>query len=517
MTPCDSHAAEQGRGSRDWRAAAWLERLLAIVLAAVVAWFPLVYCAVAVARTGYPYELEWMEGGSLQQLHRVLDGLPLYVPPTPDFVPFIYTPLYYYVSALVALAIGPGFVALRLVSFVASLGSLTLIVLLVRQETGNARAAVLAGCLFAAMFPSSDGWYDLARTDSLSLGLFLGGVYSARIGKGTLSALAAAVLLCLAYLTKQSVLPAVPFLFLGVAALNRRRALWLGGLWALFTGVAILLLDWLHEGWFTYYTLIVPAGHPFEHGTSGTFLRNDLLEPLGIAIALGLLGLFAQWRAGLVQRAIFWSFLCGGVLLAVWLSRTHSGGHVNVVVPAYALVAVLAGMGIDAGLRLAGKDGGPRGAVMRALVLVLCLIQFAQLTYDPWAWIPTRTDRETGDRLVERIRRIEGDVYIPFHGYLARYAAKTPFAHAGAVADVLRGPENAARESLDKAITDLVAGQRFAAIIQERAEFPWNLEIYYKQRETLLQREDGFYCISGMRRRPALLYLPWERDEASTE
>ena len=45
-------------------------------------------------RLGYPFDLEWMEGGMLVHALRVRDGLPLYVEPSPDFIPFIYPPLY---------------------------------------------------------------------------------------------------------------------------------------------------------------------------------------------------------------------------------------------------------------------------------------------------------------------------------------------------------------------------------------------------------------------------------------
>ena len=50
-------------------------------------------------RVGYPYDLEWMEGGMLVHGHRVLNGEGLYVPPSLDFIPYIYPPLYSWVLA----------------------------------------------------------------------------------------------------------------------------------------------------------------------------------------------------------------------------------------------------------------------------------------------------------------------------------------------------------------------------------------------------------------------------------
>jgi hypothetical protein len=50
------------------------------------------YIVCAVQRLGTPIELEWMEGGSLQMMYRVLSGKPLYAPTSIEFVPYTYTP-----------------------------------------------------------------------------------------------------------------------------------------------------------------------------------------------------------------------------------------------------------------------------------------------------------------------------------------------------------------------------------------------------------------------------------------
>ena len=46
-------------------------------------------------RIGFQYEIEWMEGGIYERVARVLEGKPLYVSPSLEFSPFVYTPLYY--------------------------------------------------------------------------------------------------------------------------------------------------------------------------------------------------------------------------------------------------------------------------------------------------------------------------------------------------------------------------------------------------------------------------------------
>ena len=60
-------------------------------------------------RLFHPYDLEWMEGGMLVHALRVQQGLPLYVQPSADFVPFIYPPLYHWLVAALGLPLGLGY------------------------------------------------------------------------------------------------------------------------------------------------------------------------------------------------------------------------------------------------------------------------------------------------------------------------------------------------------------------------------------------------------------------------
>ena len=82
------------------------ERRLWGVIMALAALYPLAYVAIALTRMGYPFELEWMEGGVVDHVRRILDGHPLYVEPTLGFTPFIYPPLYFYAAAFVSRLMG---------------------------------------------------------------------------------------------------------------------------------------------------------------------------------------------------------------------------------------------------------------------------------------------------------------------------------------------------------------------------------------------------------------------------
>ena len=57
---------------------------------------------------GFPLNLDLMEGTVLEHFRRALHGLPVYPAPTPDYVPFAYNPLYYFLSVPFAWVLGDG-------------------------------------------------------------------------------------------------------------------------------------------------------------------------------------------------------------------------------------------------------------------------------------------------------------------------------------------------------------------------------------------------------------------------
>src|SRR5262245_39687639 len=88
-------------------------RTSALVLAAAAA---LVLLIAFVRRVPYGYDLEWMEGGMLCHALRFLEGKPIYAPPSVDFVPYLYTPFYPVLLALLSYVFGLGYGLGRVVS-----------------------------------------------------------------------------------------------------------------------------------------------------------------------------------------------------------------------------------------------------------------------------------------------------------------------------------------------------------------------------------------------------------------
>ena len=326
-----------------------------------------VYLYVALHRIGYPYELEWLEGGAVEIVRRVADGEGIYVQPSVHYVPYPYTPLYFWVSGALAHVTGVGFLPLRLVSLLSSLGCCAVLIRIVWSETGDLVAGILASGLFTATFAVSGAWFDIGRVDSFSLLLLLLALYAARragtIGRG----IGVGVLVFLAFMAKQDTLiAAAPVLVLLLVTKRRTGAAALTAAVALLVGSTVVLNATTH-GWYGYYVFDELAHQGLNGNVWSTFFTRSLMhEPW--ALVLGLSGLtvavLLKRREGATDW-LFWLVAVGGLLASSLVSRLHSGGGPDVLMPAFAGVAILGALGYDARQSGVGPAMGRRidGAV----------------------------------------------------------------------------------------------------------------------------------------------------------
>ncbi|MEV7005252.1 glycosyltransferase family 39 protein [Streptosporangium sp. NPDC051022] len=478
---------------------------LPIMLAAAAGLVAIVACvATAVSRMGYPYALEWLEGNSLVEVERLLTGLPLYSSPTVDYVPDAYPPLYFAVSAALAGVLGVSYLPLRLVSLTASAGCFVLLARLVQRETGDLTAGVAAAGLYAATYFAAGTWLDFARVDSLFLFLSLAGLYAARWMRGPGGAVVAGLLLAAAFLTKQSALAQAGAITVALLCGPRRR---LGGvLAATFAGtVALTTLWWgmTSHGWYVFYVFALLAQHPLEHTAFIGFWTWYLLPTLGIALGAVLLA---------VRRI---SLLIGLSCLALaaegYAGLLHTGGAVNNMLPVYAAVALLAGVGMG------GSTVSPgRAAAAGTLVLVqIAVLAVGVLTAG--RVVPGADDRRVGDRLSVWLGGFDGPVAVFSDPGLNVLAGLTPVAHRAAIADVLRGTGGVPRAQLERSIARAVAERRFAAIVVEQSTdlqgFPPDLTRNYRRcpQRLLAGVPDEVFRPIGGGPRPSTLWLPVDR------
>lgn len=476
--------------------------------------FIVVYVVIAMSRLTFPYDIQWMEGGMVDHVRRIMAGEPLYVAPDVDFTPYIYTPFYFYVSAAVSTVTGVGLFQLRLVSLFASLVSFALIGALVRHETRNTFAAIVSVGLFSATFVLGGAWFDLARNDTLMLALVLGGMYVAKVVDSWRGVVMSAVLFTLAGLTKQTALAIAIAIAVYYALTNWRYGLAFVAIFGGLTLAFTLALDSASNGWYTYYAFDLPGQHPWVWAMLVDFWRLDL-APVIVAGGVGLIYLLTIWRDSW-RNFLFYGLLAGAMIGSAWLSRLHEGGYINVLIPAFAMIAITFGLGVDRLAKLTFITRHPSRLVM---IYALCLVQFALLIYTPADHMPTSADRAAGEHVVETIRNIDGDVWMVHHGYISYRAGKDAiFAHRMALEDVMRGTDTQIRDALAENIQQAIAEQRFSAIIFDGSRDDFILVDYYFANlqefyvgvgEILPEEFDGaLWSRTGLPVRPYYIFVP---------
>ena len=226
----------------------------ALLLLVVFAW-----------RVGFPLELEWMEGGMLHQARRIQLGQSPYPPPGPEFVPFLYTPFYSVVLAILGFVVPLGYVLGRVVSILAWVAVCLALWRAVRGEGKPRSHAAAAIALACAGYVFTFRWLDLARPDTLYLALVVWALVLLRhAGDRPRHALWAGVLMALAFWTKQTAASFV--LASGVGALLvAPRRLWIyAGTIALVDGGGMLLGNALTDGRLWHYVYELHQTHAFN-------------------------------------------------------------------------------------------------------------------------------------------------------------------------------------------------------------------------------------------------------------
>jgi hypothetical protein len=465
------------------------------------------YVLVGIMRIAYPFEIEWMEGAMLDNVHRVLAGTPIYARPSLDFVSFIYPPAYYYAVAAVALVVGPDFVALRLVSYLSAIAVFVLAYLFIERETRDKLAALVGAGLFAATFQIGGAWFDVGRVDSLFLAALVAGLFVLRFHPSLVGHVMAGVLFALAFLTKQSAAVMAAPVLLYACYRNWRQGLVAVGIAVVVAAAAVVAIDRASGGWFTFYSFELPRTYQVFPSRLADFWRVDVVPPIAIAWVIGL-AFFTVRRPE--SPRLFYAAMAAGLLFGAMVSRGNPGGYSNVLIPAFLLGSVLCGMGV-ATIRGALLEAAP-GARARgsAWLAAVCLLQFALLAYNPLAQVPRRGDTEAGRQFVATLASTEGDVWVPYHGHLATMAGKRQFAHWMAVSDILESGIDSLSVPLRASVDSAIGSARFGAIVLSNHPFGNSPDVTaaYDSTGLAIENESEFWPVTGARRRVTVVYRP---------
>lgn len=251
------------------------------------------------ARLHHPYDLEWMEGGVLDQAARFAGGADPYPAPSSTFVPFLYPPLYPWLVAAVGTVTGSGvsYALARGISAAATLLTMGLGARAVHRATGRPALALLTLGLMSALYSYAGSFQDLARPDALAMALVMGAAVLAE-GESLGRLVAAGVLLALACFAKQTAFVAALGVLAAVlytrgtprAAVIALTAAALGGVifawWQMATGAR-----------FALYVVKGHQTHRFYRDNFGFYFYRDALHLAPLLLLAPLAWLRGAMRA----------------------------------------------------------------------------------------------------------------------------------------------------------------------------------------------------------------------------
>ncbi len=432
-------------------------------------------------RVAYPYDLEWMEGGMLTHALRVARGQGIYGPPSVDFIPFLYTPLYPWLVAKLGGVSGIGYGLGRAISVVSLVGTLLLAYVFARRAGGSRAMALLGPAIAAAAFVPTGAWYDLARPDTLFLFLVTAGVLSGFWGRRRPAILVlSALLLVLAFFTKQTASPFMIGLGLVLLLVSFRGALLYGATLAVVGLPALYLANRGTDGWFWTYVSTLHRQHDFYP------MRAFVGSPLRLVLLVGPALVLVPWA--LARRRspelIFATALGLLGIVAACIGFGTQWAFTNAFIPGvfFPAIAIATAAG-----RLTHEDHATRPPRFRPLVvyaLLACSVVTATGIALPWAtrrfpksiglpadeptaldllrFLPTSADRAAGAALIRTIADAPGEVLVPFHPFYPHLAGKRAYLHRMGVMDVGRAGMGAPR-----GLVEALRERRFSLIVMD--------------------------------------------------
>ena len=475
-----------------------VQLLLWLVLAAP-AIYQLILLATAIAgRIGYPYDLEWMEGGLLHHALRMREGHSIYTAPSIEFIPYLYTPMYPALLATLGGMFGLTYTLGRAISMLSLVG----IAIVAARSIGSSRfrhiaigpawAGVAIGLgLFAAAYPYMEGWYDLVRADTLFLFLVTAGLAAAARwgGDGTGASgharvAAIAAILAYAFFCKQT---GIFYVALGgaiIMVLAWRRAITYVAVAGTLGLGGVAVFNATTDGWFWTYVRKIHSAHDFNMDRFWKSFGNILwhFPAMTIVIAIGIVVVGYTWlrkprdgsRRELPKQTwpfVLWTSAFAVSTLVGAIGWGTEFAHFNAYMPAFLHGGLAAGAAVPAIGACVGILWGSRPRAEVVVVLAPAAIAVAlgaslvKARWEPQRFIPTPADRAAGDKLIAHIASLPGDVWMPSHPWYALLAGKRPHVHRMGIKDVTTR-QSRTISGLEEALQT----HRFAALVLDNRD-----------------------------------------------
>ncbi|MDX1960902.1 MAG: hypothetical protein SFU98_20185 [Leptospiraceae bacterium] len=242
-----------------------------ILLISLSLFFLVSFYILTVNRIGHKLNNGPYEDFTLQIASRILDGQKIYGEPNVEYVPPLYAPILFYLSALTVKLLDKSLPTIRLVSLISNLGILFFTLIIFKQVVSRKNYLVLGLSslgLFYSCFQFTGLWLDIAKVDAIfllemSIILYLTLKYLDNL-KPSLIILTALFSILLIY-TKQSGLLFVFFFAFYIFFLQKYSHLVLYIISCAIFFTSFSYYFYLREGinFFTY-NFVIPKTHPFD-------------------------------------------------------------------------------------------------------------------------------------------------------------------------------------------------------------------------------------------------------------
>jgi len=411
-----------------------------------------VYFYVAFSRIAYPFTIEWVESNTFLHVVRVLEGKPIYITPSYEFIPMIYTPFYYYVVAIFAKITGEIMFSMRLVSVISSLFTFTLIYTLCRLRQITPQLSIIAVGLFAASYAVTGFWFDVGRVDMLNLALLLMGyvLIIAPVKRDITIGVIAGFVFFLSFATKQTAILAIPFL-LFYLILTRRwmKALWLITSFALSCGLFVIFMNTSSQGWFWTYIYKIPSAHPISFGMVTHDFWVSYIFPtypwvIIVVILAVIVMLILHDKLGAFYHGVFFLTFFLPLSIMSITSMAKQWGYINGLLPiavAFSIITVEAYQ-MAANAMISSRNSTWNVKVLYYLISFSIISQFIGLRYDFRTQIPTQASLSAGKRIISILRVSKSPIFVPTSPYLLYMAGQQTHFQVSSLGDLSLAANN---------------------------------------------------------------------------
>jgi hypothetical protein len=280
-------------------------------------------------------------------------------------------------------------------------------------------------------------------------------------------------------------------------------------------GMIVLLLGLQSGAWPLWYMLQLPLRHTLARDLIGRFWWSDVLPHATLPLILGPLFVVGAAVRREQRVALFWVLATLSLLGVAWASRANGGGAPNVLLPGFAALALLFGLGLSEARRQLGTRA------LQVYVLGVGIAQLALLGYDPRAVVPYSANRRADDQVAAALAPLTGPIFAPdFAGYLPPdERQRQPLMSAvSELWGIYGGGATEQGDQWRQALRDQFRQHRFRAVVLEVHDCCLKELMEgagYIQRGPMIPESDNFYAWRNARTPEPVLYVSPEAADAA--